>query len=193
MRRVSKVDFLKNVQSRKFSSAFEAFLFSAGSTRQLWANVHTLEESGRDYGDGDEFRILKRRYAVMSSRLRKDGLLSSDMSITKKGIACIKQFFTKKRNMLPKCSYNICYTKTPIVIVFDIPESKKLYRAWLREALKTLEFTFLRRSVWIGSTKIPSSFLHHLRDLDIVQYVEIIELSGKGTLQYKHVHTQQHK
>ena len=192
MKRVSKIDFLKNVHSRKFSSAFEAFLFSAGSTRQLWANVYALEESGRDYGDSDEFRILKRRYAVMSSRLRKDGLLSFDMSITKKGITCVKQFFTKKRNMLPKCLYDIRYTKTPVIIVFDIPESKKLYRAWLREALKTLEFTFLQRSVWIGNTKIPASFLHHLRDLGIAQYVEIIELSGKGTFSHKHMHGQQH-
>ena len=185
MKRVSKIDFLKNIHSGKFSNAFEAFLFSAGSTRQLWANMHMLEEGGKrdSYNaDRDELHMLRRRYEVMASRLRKDGLLSLDMFVTKRGSAYLRSFFAKRKGALPLCSYAVHRTNIPIIIVFDIPESKKLYRVWLRCALRKMEFRLLQKSVWVGYVKIPPLFLRHLRDLKIVQCVEIIELSGRGTL-----------
>ena len=68
------------------------------------------------------------------------------------------------------------------IITFDIPERERWKRAWLREALATLEFAMLHQSVWIGKNKIPEQFLEDLRDMNLLKYVHILEVSASGTL-----------
>ena len=68
------------------------------------------------------------------------------------------------------------------IVIFDIPEADRRKRFWLRSALKKLDFTMLQKSVWIGKTKLPQMFLDALRQEKLLSYVEIFEVSKKGSL-----------
>ena len=65
----------------------------------------------------------------------------------------------------------------------DIPESERKKRAWLRSALKNLNFKMIQQSVWIGKVRIPEEFLRDLRNMHLTEYVEIFEISKAGSLQ----------
>ena len=68
------------------------------------------------------------------------------------------------------------------IITFDIPERERWKRAWLREALMFLGFSMLHKSVWVGKNKIPEQFLEDLRDMNLIKYTHILEVSASGTL-----------
>lgn len=126
----------------------------------------------------DRKRLLNTiAYLEMEGLVVKDG--KDKYKITKKGI-------TKKRNLLLKYAYLRTDKKEkslhPILVSFDIPEKFRKKRRWIREVLRNLDFKLVHRSVWIGFTKIPESFIKDLHELKIDKFVEIIELSGKGTL-----------
>jgi DNA-binding transcriptional regulator PaaX len=68
------------------------------------------------------------------------------------------------------------------VIVFDIPESHKKERNWLRKTLVNLEFKMLQKSVWTGEIKLPKNFFVRLKNLKLLNYVHIFEVNKKGTI-----------
>ena len=61
-------------------------------------------------------------------------------------------------------------------------ESKK--QDWLREVLKHLGLKMVQRSVWVGHWELPEEFLEDLRNLHIVDCVEIFEVGKSGTLKH---------
>lgn len=59
-------------------------------------------------------------------------------------------------------------------IFFDIPESKRRYRVYLRKILKTLGFKEFQKSVWAYPFPIPSFISDVLWDKSIRQYTRFI-------------------
>ncbi len=182
MKRSSREIFLKSVYSRGYKNAFEAFLFSMGSTRQLWQNLCRVDGVGAD----SEAQRIKNRFYAMSSRLKKEGLISSDLSLTHKGIHFVRSLLNPSRrtNMLPKRLYNHTDDHALILVIFDIPEKLRRYRAWLRDVLHGLGFSMLQKSVWIGEEKLPSKFLRDVYDVKLVHYIQILQISKKGTIEF---------
>ena len=41
----------------------------------------------------------------------------------------------------------------------------------------------IQKSVWQGTTKIPEDFLQDLNDLKIIDFIEIFQISKKGSLE----------
>ena len=68
------------------------------------------------------------------------------------------------------------------IIMFDIPESKRFYRQWLRSILKNMGFKILQKSVWMGKKAIPQIFIDDLVDREILDHVEILAVTKQGTL-----------
>ncbi|OGI94256.1 hypothetical protein A3A03_03235 [Candidatus Nomurabacteria bacterium RIFCSPLOWO2_01_FULL_40_18] len=51
--------------------------------------------------------------------------------------------------------------------MFDIPETKKAEREWLRWHLKKFNYSMIQKSVWVGPSPLPKEFL------DYIQFIKI--------------------
>lgn len=133
----------------------------------------------------------RQRFYSMLHRLKKDNLIEAMdenkkfFQLTSKGKRYLQALKKRRIDALPDNSYGKHDSKSSkfTIIVFDIPESEKRKRAWLRLALRNLGFQLIQKSVWAGKVKIPRQFLDDLRDLRLVEYVEIFEISKSGSLQ----------
>jgi DNA-binding transcriptional regulator PaaX len=107
---------------------------------------------------------------------------NSIWKITKSGRAKLKAL--KEKSLFSPAT--ILYRKrsdTELkIIIFDIPEMERKKRTWLRQALRTLEFNMLQRSVWVGKKKIPKEFLRDLNERDLLPYVHVFAVNKTGTI-----------
>lgn len=137
-------------------------------------------------------RRQKRRLDKMLYRLKNDGLVEDKVSdgksyfkLTLKGRRCFEVLKKRHANALPPNVYSPHSQKSDkfVIVVFDIPERERKKRDWLRSALKNIGFQLIQKSVWMGKVKIPKEFLDDLKELRLVEFVEIFEISKAGSLQ----------
>lgn len=129
------------------------------------------------------------RYRLMISKLKRDGLIIKKddrkgkfLSLTEKGLKKLAKLKKEQKNALPQLKYKKTPATNFTIIIFDIPEKERRKREWLRAVLKNLSFRLIQKSVWIGKVKIPSEFIKDLKDFDIINYVEIFEITKPGSL-----------
>lgn len=101
------------------------------------------------------------------SNLRKAGLLEyveDGLQVTPKGreyvkrkIDSLKQFDFKFEKDAPK----------NLIVMFDIPETKKAEREWLRWHLKKFNYSMIQKSVWVGPSPLPKEFLEYIEKINI--------------------------
>ncbi|MFA6136085.1 MAG: CRISPR-associated endonuclease Cas2 [Candidatus Paceibacterota bacterium] len=175
------ISFLNNVDRQTYSNAFEAFLFSWGSTSILRDNLNRIGTKNETIKTEKE--KIRNRYRVMIYRLKKDGLIEQKegliIKITKKAKKLINRV---SNNQSPALDYKKEAGNNVILIAFDVPEKFKRKRAWLRSAVKNIGFEMLQKSVWIGKIKIPKKFVEDLEKMRINEYVEILEIGKMGTI-----------
>ena len=123
----------------------------------------------------------------MLSRLKKQGLVAKQIkqgktiwSITALGKK--KSTTSVKRIWPPIRIYEKEEEAGLNIVTFDIPEQERWKRDWLRQALITLEFKMLQKSVWIGNKKLPEKFLKDLNNLNIIDFVHIFKVNKAGTI-----------
>jgi DNA-binding PadR family transcriptional regulator len=130
-----------------------------------------------------------KQYCNLLYRLRRDGLIQISFVNSKKMVSITPQghkwlSFSRKHSHQKFFMINpvMKKNKNPIVIIFDIPENKRVNRKFLRAALKTIGFRMLQKSVWIGEFDIPKELIDYLYHLKIIDYVQIFEISRTGNL-----------
>src|SRR3989338_825438 len=69
-----------------------------------------------------------------------------------------------------------------IIISFDIPEKFRRKRDWLREVIQNLGFKMVHKSVWVGNIKLPEQLIFDLERVNILEFIEIFEVTKTGTL-----------
>jgi len=113
---------------------------------------------------------------VTLSRLKRKGYVENKKGtwqITKAGRAYLAK---KISSAFPTHSKRIIKQQPKsIIISFDIPETHKNKRDWLRIELSCLGFEMLQRSVWLGPSPIPQEFIDSLHKLQILQYIKFFE------------------
>jgi len=62
-------------------------------------------------------------------------------------------------------------SKKDLLVIFDIPEKYKHKREWLREQLKIFGYEMIQRSVWVGPSPLPHSFMNVIHELKIDTHV----------------------
>ncbi|MDP2704547.1 MAG: CRISPR-associated endonuclease Cas2 [bacterium] len=138
----------------------------------------------------------RERCASVLYKLKRDGLIAEKQSrlagetaqkrfmLTKEGTR--KLFFLRKRKKeeLPQTFHAPLQSNTYAIVVFDIPESERRKRDWLRAQLSHLGLSMVQKSVWIGKVKIPKQFLEDLQEARIISYVEIFEITKTGSLEH---------
>lgn len=109
------------------------------------------------------------------SRMKKQGLVVNRdgiWKITKEGELLLKERKSSVIHFTPP-KRNGGRQKTMIVI-FDIPEKKRLYRDWLRSELIGLGYELIQKSVWFGPP-LPKEFIVYLNDKKLIQYLKFFK------------------
>ena len=141
----------------------------------------------RGYSGSAEFRNvkthLKAKDATASTtlyRLKKRGLVEQNdkmWRITKKGAKYLAERISALRKY-PRLNYeNVSARKKEknMVITFDIPETQRKRRDWLRAELSALGFVPLQKSVWFGPAPLPKDFTNTLVDFDVLEFMKFFE------------------
>ena len=127
----------------------------------------------------------RQRFYSLLSRLKTQGLIEKKdrWKVTKEGLQ--KLFVIReKKKFSPKSALHEPKKDSVVrVVIFDVPERERHKRVWLRAALLALDFSLCQQSVWIGKSKISKKFLEDLRDREMLSYVQIFEVSKKGSLE----------
>ncbi|KKS14452.1 MAG: Transcriptional regulator, PaaX family [Parcubacteria group bacterium GW2011_GWB1_41_6] len=159
----------------EFSNPFEAYIEKVKriSAKHAGYNFKTSQN--------------KHNFRSLLYQLQKQGLVEkkekddrSFWMITKLGRERLRNI---QENSLPlNINYKIKKEKTSKLVIFDIPEKYKHKRNWLREQLVMLDFEMLQKSVWTGKNKIPQEFIRDLENFNLLDYVHILSIKDKGTL-----------
>lgn len=163
-----------------------AAIFSAPYGTSLRGMDYHIAQSRRARERTAYKRSEQKVFSDLLYRLERDGLISASgrgnskmVSITELGVKKLKWFYSAKP--VP-AHYPVLKDNLLKIVMFDIPERERRKRAWLRSALKNLEFRMIQQSVWAGKIKIPKEFLAALKDLHLVSYVQIFAVTKRGSL-----------
>lgn len=129
----------------------------------------------------DEEILRKRQKAKENAirvalwRLHKNGMIESKNGswlLTKLGKSLASRSNLLKRHL----SYPVApKSKKKIIISFDIPESHRKYRNWLRIELAHLDFKIMQKSVWLGPAPLPKEFIEALKERELFSYLKFFE------------------
>jgi len=149
----------------------DAFFPKKYSETRLWRNLLGTDRS---------YEFSKSTFSSILSQLREDGLVERLNSkrkavwrITKEGLHHIEQHTSYHRP-----------TKDGImrVVSFDIPETQRKKRRWIREELLGLGYQLLQKSVWIGFAPLPEDFFEDLDLLELRDNIHIFSVTKEGTI-----------
>ena len=122
---------------------------------------------------------------VTLSRLKKRGLVKIDnkiWGITQKGRSYLKNKISKAT--IPHFTYSTSLKRKEknIIIAFDIPETYRKKRDWLRIEIISLGFIPLQKSVWFGPAPLPKEFIKFLDELKIIKFIKFLEAKEKDLI-----------
>ncbi len=172
----SAEDHIAGYLNAGYGASFKKLEFEAQKHRRQRERREAMHEKEK---------VLRQRYFVMRGYLMREGFVvvkNGNIGLTQQGVSRLRSLQEDSSSRLSMPGYTILPGSTALLVIFDIPESQKRKRAWLRRALKSMSFTMLQRSVWIGRGALPDAFLVDLARLEIVEFVEIFEITKKGTL-----------
>jgi len=64
-----------------------------------------------------------------------------------------------------------------LIVMFDIPETKKAEREWLRWHLKKFNYSMIQKSVWVGPSPLPKEFLDYIENIKIKEGFKTFKLA----------------
>jgi CRISPR-associated endonuclease Cas2 len=64
-----------------------------------------------------------------------------------------------------------------LLVMFDIPESKKAEREWFRFQLRKFGYNMIQRSVWVGPSPLPKEFLDYVKNLKLKDCIKTFKLA----------------
>jgi len=101
------------------------------------------------------------------SYIRKSGFVeNSDVGLvlTLKG----QKYIKRKTDSLEQFYFNFDKdAPKDLIVMFDIPETKKAEREWLRWHLKKFNYSMIQKSVWVGPSPLPKEFLEYIKKINI--------------------------
>ena len=170
----SQVNFFDAILSSGYGASMNKIEYEYQKNRKAY-NLQKIQS--------DNFKIKKKRLQKFLSKLKKDGLIiqvrsSSKFAISNKG----KEKLLKLKTIQTKY-YKKETNENFVIISFDVPEKLRGKRNWFREVIQNLGFEMVHKSVWIGKVKIPEQLVFDLEKMNILECVEIFEISKMGSLE----------
>ncbi len=132
----------------------------------------------------DVLNILAKKKSFYNTlqRLKRDGLIERSGKgwiATKLG----RGIFTVSDNRPSRSAYpSTEKTSYTTIIIFDVPETHRYKRDWLRDSLKNMGFKMVQKSVWSAQVKIPRAFIDDLESFALIDCVDIFQATKLGSL-----------
>jgi DNA-binding transcriptional regulator PaaX len=148
-----------------FSDMIIGFLFSARSLRSYRKIMYERVNERRKISQisfAQKLHYLKSRNLIQYDR--------ENIYLSNKG----KLFYNEKVKF--KNTFHKPKKEYEIILIFDIPESKRKVRNWLRNQLKDWNFTMIQMSVWKGDGPVSQDFLDYISLLGIKRCVKIFKV-----------------
>ena len=155
------------------------------------ASYSTMERNLRERRESKlanhiaELKLEKQKIYSTLNRLKKNGFLDvvdQNWKITNSGKNKLAKLIKTNNNRLPSANYKKEASNNVKIITYDVPESRKRERDWLRLSLANLGFKMMHKSVWIGKVKIPEDFLDDIKILKLSDFVEILSITKSGNI-----------
>lgn len=106
----------------------------------------------------------------------------------------VPSFFISERNKKNKKTnytkrfYNLSFSSdfkenSPknLIVMYDIPDSKKKERDWFRRHLKKFDYLMIQRSVWVGPSPLPKDFLDYVKEIGLKNQLKTFKLAKAYT------------
>jgi len=140
-----------------------------GGARVNLFGVHKPWKSEREYRNDSLYNTMY--------RLRKDRFvekISGEWMLTKEG----KEYFENKRKLSLKFSSPFALNASRnLLLMFDIPESRKAERNWLRWHLREFQYYMIQKSVWVGPGPLPKKFKDHVKSIGLDNFIKTFKLA----------------
>ena len=160
------------------TSVIETFFYR--QIRQAeYLSRHKKDTSGSSKEVSDTTAKEKQRIYSVLSRFKKNGFLEAidqRWKITEAGVVKLRDLKKENFRKLPPKKYETKKSENVIIVTFDIPESRRRERDWLRKVLSNIGFIMMHRSVWAGSVIMPKDLLGDIKDLGIEHYIQILSV-----------------
>jgi len=125
-------------------------------------------------------RLSSHKYGSLKSgisQLKRKQYITKDHTgwfLTPKG----RKYLKRKHDSLTQ--FNSPFSKNDsknLLIMFDIPETKKAEREWLRWHLKKFNYIMIQKSVWRGPSPLPKEFLDYIRKIRLQKNLKMLKVS----------------
>ena len=127
------------------------------------------------------YEFSKPTFSSLLHRLKKEGLVNK----TGKGVNSKWSLTQIGENKLKYYENLIAPLKpdgVPRLVMYDIPESDRRKRDWIRSELVASGYNQLQKSVWLGYSPLPENFVRSVKDFGLVNRVQIVSINKRGTL-----------
>ncbi len=110
------------------------------------------------------------------SKLKKEQLIVKNDSgwlLTPKG----RKYLIKKYDSL--IQFESPFKKNDsknLLVMFDIPETKKAEREWFRWHLKKFHYVMIQKSVWRGPSPLPKEFLDYIKKIKLYDNLKMLKI-----------------
>lgn len=90
-----------------------------------------------------------------------------------------EEFLNKKEKVLFKRFSTERSDKDPkdLMVIYDITEERKSEREWFRRQLRSFHFIMIQRSVWVGPSPLPASFLEYVKSIKLSDHFKTFKLA----------------
>lgn len=155
--------------------------------RQKLLMPNYLQSNNYKKTQGEEIKkLIKNKEQTLRSiltRLKKQGLIENKnkiWQITQKGKIHLKNKLISK---IPHFGHlKNKKTERNMIVIFDIPETRRKQRNWLRGDLMALGFILLQESVWFGPAPLPKEFIQYLNDTNLLQYIKFFKVAEEDII-----------
>lgn len=111
------------------------------------------------------------------ARFKRRGFIEKEgefLRITKKG----RKYIKRKQESLAVFDFSFSKDSSKnLLVMYDIPESKKAEREWFRFHLKKFNYKMIQRSVWVGPSPLPEDFLDYLKKIKLKSCIKTFKLA----------------
>ena len=138
--------------------------------RRMRGDMRDFEGISRAVRDASEATLR-----VTLSRLKKRGLVRNEKGrwwLTKNGKGFLARLLVRRPVLF---SHHKQQREKNMIVAFDIPESRRLARNWLRANLVHLGFIMLQKSVWFGPAPLPKELIAAMQEWKILSCVKFFE------------------
>lgn len=110
-------------------------------------------------------------------RLQQRGLIKKESGgwiLTSIG----SDYLKKKQDSLRQFRFNFPKSAPKnLIVMFDIPETKKVEREWFRFQLKKGGYVMIQKSVWVGPSPLPVEFMAYVKKIGLKKNIKTFKLA----------------